>query len=130
MLLLLLCLLLFLLLILLPLLLFILLLTLPTFALVSAAAICDWLCQLFAIVATACPSPTDFCQLLILFVDSADTIAVATAADIAFGIPPAFANVDFATDTALATAAATVLATATAFLLLLTSASFSFSFWY
>jgi hypothetical protein len=29
---------------------------------------------------------------LILFVDSADTIAVATAADIDFGIPPAFSD--------------------------------------
>ena len=86
------CLLLFLLLILLLTWLVIMLVTLPTIALVSVAAICDWLCQLFATVANACPSATDFCQLLILFVDSADTIAVATAADIACGILPVFAT--------------------------------------
>ena len=73
MLLLLLCLLLLLLLILLLLLLFLLLLTLLVVDLVSAAAICDWLCQLFATVATACPSATDCCKLLMLVADSADT---------------------------------------------------------
>ena len=42
------------------------LVTLPAFALVSAVAMCYWLCHLLATVAIACPSATDFWQLLIL----------------------------------------------------------------
>ena len=52
-----------------------------------AAAICYWLCQMFATVATACPSATDFCQLVILSVDSSDANYVVTAVDITVGIP-------------------------------------------
>ena len=59
-----------------------------------------------------------------LVADSVDTIAVATDADIAVGIPPAFANVSSYCDCSclvllillFATASDTVIATATAFL--------------